>query len=198
MNKSLLIGIAVILLSSLAMGRSNRITGHIKPLPREQLAQPIQLSCGVTIEEWRGYSIDAAARSKVERLCNEAIEYFPEYIASKDLDLTVSEEELDSFSFPYSLLPDNTRYRSLNDTRYRFYDRPFRNPIWAYTSHTDEWVFMLGNWQNTEFSDTFVHETYHALTWRLGIFHRLPGRNYSERRALDEKMAQEFTRELGY
>jgi len=196
MNKSLLFGLAVILLSSMAMGRSNRITGHIKPLPREQLSQPIRLSCGVVIEEWRGYSIDAAARGKVERLCNETLALFPKFLAEKGY--SISEDELDTFYFQYSLLPDNTRYRSLNDTRYRFYDRPFRNPIWAYTSHTDEWVFMIGNSQHPEFSDTFVHETYHALTWNTGIFKQLPGRNYKEKRALDEQMAQEFARRLGY
>jgi hypothetical protein len=197
----LLLAAAVVLLSSLALAESGsnrvRITGHIKPLPREQLAQPIRLSCGVVIEEWRGASIDAAARGKVERLCNEAKAYFPVYI-KKYGGYRVSQASLDNFSFQFALLPDNEGYRSLNDTKYRFWNRPYRGTVFAYASHTDQFVFMLSDTTDYEFSDTFVHETYHALSFKTGLFAKLPGDTYRERLAIDESMAQDFTRRLGY
>lgn len=195
-KRNFLLGIIIVALSVLSLaGTGHRVTGHITPLPHEELSPPIHLSCGVVIEEWRGASPDAAARGKVRRLCNEAKAYFPEYV--RRYNLRVTQAELDTFQWPFAMLPDNRGYRNLNDTKWRFWDRPYKGRVYAYTSHTDQYTFMMSNARDTEFSDTFVHEAYHAMSYQTGVFFQLPG-DYDEKIAMDESMAQEFTRELGY
>lgn len=195
-RRNFLLGIAAVLLTSSLALADGKIKGHIYPLPSEEMSPPLRLSCGVVIREWRAVPITDAAKKKVDRLCTTAADYFVPFMRKHGYK--VSKADLDGFYFQYSMIPNNSQYRNLNDIKYRFHDRSWTIPVWGWTDHVDEWVFMIGNFWNPLFDKVFVHETFHALSLKAGTFDQHPGEYYKDREHVDERLCQQFVRELGY
>jgi hypothetical protein len=95
------------------------------------------------------------------------------------------------------LLPDSEQYRGLNDTSYRFYDRQYQDPVWAYTSYDYNYIFIVNDTELSNFNTIFTHEIFHALSMSSGIFDSHPGDKYAKY-ATDEYLAIKFTQYLGF
>jgi len=136
------------------------------PLPSEQLKQPIYISeCGLRIREWRGTVMNAERLSRVKKLCTLAVNKF--YPFAQLMGLQIHNES--KFSFDIAFIPDNSDYRGINDTKYRFFYRSSKN-VWGYTSRTNQFIFTISSVLISEMSFVLPHEMFHALSMHHGIF----------------------------
>jgi hypothetical protein len=166
-----------------------RREGHMTPLPSERLSDPITMSCGVTIYEWRGGNTD---RDRVEKLCSLATDYFFPYLKMNGIEPVHQNE----FRWSMALLPQGYCYRCMNDTRYRFKGRPVNGFLSGYTSFTRRWIFMVGSNNHPDFNVTMVHELFHSMSEYYGVFANHPG-SEQEKVNRDEELAEGFTEWLG-
>ena len=180
--RACLIGLALLVIPVTA--QADKMVGYIKPLPEELLANPIYLSCGATIREWRGSRIDI---EYVDQLCSLALNSFRPFVENEGWSVP----EKGPFSFDVALLPDTTAYRGLNDTRWRFAYRATQNEVWGYTSHTNSYIFITSDTKSPEFASTFVHELFHAMSLYFGLFETFPG-TMNQQFEQDEILARKF------
>ena len=186
MIRSILLALTIALTTATA---DARISGHMTPLADERLTQPISLSCGVTIYEWRGGKID---QPRVDKLCRMATSYFFPYLETQGIE----PQHRNSFSWSMALIPQGKCYRCMNDLQYRFKNRPIRIYLAGYTSFTISWLFMVGGDRHPDFNVTMVHELFHAMSEHYGVFAGHPGSEVDKVIA-DEKLAVGFTEWLG-
>jgi hypothetical protein len=192
-----LFGVALVALAALALtwppsgaqAAGGRVRGHMKPLVTELLSRPIELECGVIVNEWRGYPRDEA---KIQRLCRLATEEFFPFIDRKG----IRPDHRREFRWSAALLPNGECYRCLNDEQWRFAKRAAHGNLTGYTSFTNRYSFLLGNTRHREFDVTLVHELFHAQSYYYGLFDRHADDD-DERVRLDEQLAVEFTESLG-
>lgn len=178
---------------------------QIRPLPEELLKQPVHLSCGVTIienaEVNRGIvhrEISNRDREVLSQVCDKVVSHYNDFAVAHHMG---DRQAVNTFRWNFSLLPATKDYRCLNDTKYRFYARSIKEgnvPIDGYTD-SDLWLnehyglsFSTSNRHSTSvtapenFKTVFAHELFHAMSWFFGM------RNNTE------KMAEDFTAQLGY
>lgn len=164
----------------------------MKPLPSEQLPNPIALKkCpGLAIHEWR--RPDAHALQRLNRICRRAIMAFEPFLEKKNLQ----KQHDQPFFYDIALLRDTTAYRGMNDVRYRFKYRANKKDLWGYTSKLKRFVFMVDTIYIPEMANIFSHELFHALSMHYGVFDS-HGNTTAERVRTDEMLASEFTQYLG-
>lgn len=179
---------AALLVSGVARADA-RVVGHMPPFPEEMLDPPVTLTCGATVREARSFTPDYR---RLNRLCTRATTHFFPFIERKGLEVTHREP----FAWGISFLPERTCYRCLNDEAYRFRYRQAKGAVIGYTDKNSEYFFMT-TIVDREFSVTFVHELFHALSMFYGIYDAHPG-SWESKAAADEKLAVEFTEWLGY
>jgi hypothetical protein len=165
----------------------HRVVGHMPPFPKERLASPMHLKCGLTIHEWRGTNID---RARAEKICALAIKNFVPFLKTKGL----KPDHDEPFEWPAALMPDGACYRCMNDVKYRFYVRPYKGYATGYTSYTQNWMFMVGNSKRGDFDVTLAHELFHAMSDHYGILDHYPTQEQVEE---NEVLAVQFTQHLG-
>ena len=171
---------------------NNHTNGHIKPLPEELLQTPITLDCGVTIvenvEKHNGSLVRAELTEQdIKTLNTVCLKVATSYIGFLSTH-NMGTPSIEKFHWEVSFLPDTRDYRCLNDTKYRFYSRRIQEGNVAVDGYTDEFnklTFSLSNRNSKYFKTVFAHETFHALNYFYGI-------------ADTEKLAEDFTAQLGY
>lgn len=179
------------------------------PLPEEKLTKSIFLTekCAlVEIVEWRGGN-EAERKEEVaelDRICQQVVEKFPVFIKEKT-DFKLSEDR--GFSQSISVIPVNSEFRNLNDVEFRFstrsgieYDENGEvEPIWGYHQRATSFIYIYNLVRtkgklNLQFRTVFAHELFHALSFKLGIFHQHTG----DKNQKEEEMAQQFTEWMGW
>jgi hypothetical protein len=199
MFRKLVIG--VLLLASTASA-DDKIVGHMTPLPDELLQQPITLSCGVTIREWRGGIQPSAGNIKfLNALCDKAMASFKPFLATRGLQAPRSGQLV----WNWSLMPDGLCggtsteatccYRCMNDIRYRFANRFVRYEVWGYTGYNQQYSFTVS--RSPILNKIFTHEMFHAMSMYYGLYDSHPG-SWDDQTQADEVLAQAFTRYMGY
>jgi hypothetical protein len=184
--------LCVFLFASIAFA-DDRVVGHMEPFSSELLDKYIKLDCGAMIQEVRGGPLDYA---KLNSLCSHARSNFFKFVDSKKQSTFDNRE--DKFTWNISFLPIGSCYRCLNDESYRFKDRFIKGiTVTGYTDRSAKYSFAISNTGDSEFTVTFVHEMFHAMSMYYGVYENHPG-DYAAKSRADETLAQEFTVWLGY
>jgi hypothetical protein len=159
-----------------------KIINHVMPMRNELLPDPIYLSkncSNIKIIEWRDFDdIDNKqfVINKLNYFCNKAVQLFPEYVKDNGLDV--------NFTIPsssISFIPEDNKYRSLNDFEYRFrmnnlcdeYGRKCReneNPVQIVGLFIPIFkTLFMTNKIDHSFYITFSHEMFHILSNTSGL-----------------------------
>jgi len=204
------------------------VKGHRAALPADEMKPAYRLTgtcSNVIIREWNtkfGTDRTEEAKDIIQKTCEVAKEKYLPFVESKGYYI---HNRTPVYTVYVSLLPwDKNRggraYRGLNDTTWRFFDRSSycdsagrrckegetpldlsglsdRDEGWLYVLNEiipESWrVPFVPSWQAI-----FVHEMFHHMNWRSGVFHRYPRSSMMEKNALDEKNAREFIEYCGY
>ena len=183
------------------MGAGDHKTiGPMYALPKEQLAQPIELTCGAIIQEFRistsqtksvNHRISVA---RLNRICTHVQSNFFIFIEARGLKTNHERP----FVWNISFLPEASCYRCLNDERYRFYHRfVIGRVLIGYTDYESDYMFVISNMGDPFFDGVFAHELFHSFSMFYGVYDNHPG-SVEEKTATDEVLVEEFTRWLGY
>lgn len=191
------------LISLLAISVSLTLAGPPKdingmpPLSSERLTNPISLEneCkNVKIIEWRttnGYHGPSKKLLKeINRLCKLAAGNFIPFLKEKYPEYNI-DKDISSFKTQLCFMPVGSKPRSLNDLKYRFATRVIRYRVWGYFEKATLNIYIRND--IALYKTVFVHELFHSLSYRLGIFDQHSG----NQDVTDEAMAQEFTEYLG-
>lgn len=163
------------------------------PLKSELLNDPVEMTdCPVTIVEWRGdNALDPNRVEKLNDYCKLVIDKF---------DIFINEKGIKKYNtIPFgntwnvSIIPEDSKYRSLNDAKYRFKERWNNNATyWGYTNNNRQYIFLA----NEATMPFWAHELFHALSFHYFIY--INHANTDEKRlAIEEALAKEFTVWLG-
>jgi len=184
--------ILVILFAILILGFDYKVKGHPKPLENELLKDPIGLSCGVTINEYRGFDYDKKTIKKINNLCTKTLAAFSIFMDKKGFCSKIDNK---NFSWYFSFIPIGTNYRDLNDTVWRFYNRDFKF-VSGYTEIYSNYSWIISDPNNKLFDLTIAHELFHALSYSNNCYDTYPVETFEEKLFYDEGLAKEFTRFL--
>jgi hypothetical protein len=190
--------------------------GATDPPGQERLKKPIRLpSCPASIVEWKASAGKAGTRpsrkaaSAMDEVCAEATKHFSGFLRSKGYRFALEGARLDLevSVLPFKAEEDGRDPGNLNDIEGRFRGRR------AFPSAGGGAVDVLGFYSgqegpvyirndvvvdgriNPEFIETFAHELFHAMTRQYGLYEQIGG-NAVQRPVLEEKLAQEFGREV--
>jgi len=180
--------IKAVLAVLILMSTDSRVQGHTAPLESEVLTDPIELRCGAVIKEWRGPTKDL---KQVQKLCDLGVKNFHSFIKEKGLKARTGK-----FSYSLSLIPADSKYRSLNDLKYRFYTRIQKMILSGYTQHGNRYIFTISNQNHPAFDVSLLHELFHAMSHHYGVYDSHKGKNTYEKLCEDEVLATEFTLKL--
>ena len=182
--------VSLLLCTSAALATTS---GNPMPLPNERLDNPIVLSgvCSdVKIIESRGRKVDV---DKLNAVCNKVVDGFPKYIKHMNGEVDKTKP-----SYTVSIIPDGHNHRDLNDQTDRFAGRikhcngsstHCTTNLDGFTSFKHHHIF-IGN--NEQIINTFAHEMFHELSQESGLYD-----TYKDP-AMDERLAEDFARWLGY
>lgn len=188
MSRYIHIILAIILVSTIALA-DQKIVGHMAPLPTELLDNPIALDCGATIREAKGILLTKKLLIKLNTMCNTAHMNFFTYAEVRHLEITNG----DHFEWYLSFLPEATCYRCLNDEAYRMNGRMVKgSDVTGFIQHDISYSFITTT-QDDEFSATYLHELFHAMSYHYGVWGSLEG-SFEEKVQKEEKMAEEFAK----
>lgn len=143
----------------------------------------------------------------MNNVCNLVVDNFYDFV--KDKGYPADNKVLPRYSI--SVIPITDHYRSLNDNRYRFKDRPLfcgkdarhcrpgDSPwfLYGWTDKQNEYHFIRSDLQISESKDAnafrviFAHELFHQLSWESGSF--MTHGNAQ----IEEALAHSFTRYIG-
>lgn len=190
MFKALLL--SILLVTNAAVAQDDRVKGHVKPLPEELLQTPVALDCGVIIvenvEKRNGRLVRAELTEQdintLNAVCSKVSDSYSGFLSTHHMGKPSAKK----FHWEASLLPDTRDYRCLNDTRFRFYSREIQEGNVAVDGYTDEfnrYTFSLSNRNSKYFKTVFAHEIFHGMNYFYGI-------------ADTERLAEDFTAQLGY
>src|SRR5690606_24259958 len=142
------------------------------------------------VVEWQGGKKNIKL---VNELCSLVEKNFHSFVATHGFKT----DRNIKFNYSISFLPYDTKYRHLNDLLYRFANRLLqRNDLTGYTDHDTRYVFNISDISDDEFTVSFVHELFHAMSHTYGLFDSFSGSKYDKIRS-DEALAQKFTESLG-
>jgi hypothetical protein len=210
MNKTIISIISIILLTSTLAFSSDRVTNHPEPLQSEKLSSPPDLSgpCrNMVIDEWRGQDLTNQHLSIIEETCSLVTNSFYDFVKDKGFP----SKHQSPLNYSISAIPLSDSYRSLNDNKYRFSNRPKfcgrdsercedNKEVWflfGWTDHTLSRIFLRNDLdisrenERKAFQVIFAHELFHVLSRTSGSFDQ--HRSF----IIDEKLAHKFTREIG-
>jgi hypothetical protein len=208
MNKTLLLILTILLTSTTALS-SSKVTSHPSPLESELLDSFTSLSddCNMTIDEWRGQPLTNEHLSIMQDTCSLVIGNFYKFV--KDKGFPAKNKSI--LDYKISALPITDSYRSLNDNKYRFVNRPKfcgkdnercddNEETWflfGWTDHTIKRMFLRNDLdinkdnERAAFQVIFAHELFHVLSKTSGSFEQ--HRSF----LIEEKLAHRFTKEIG-
>jgi len=210
MNKTTPSIISIILLTSTVAFSSDKVINHPEPLQEEKLSHSPNLSgpCEkLVIDEWRGQELTNQHVSIIEETCSLVANSFYSFVKEKGFP---AKQEF-KLNYSLSVIPLSDSYRSLNDNRYRFANRPKfcgkdsekceeSEDVWflfGWTDHSISRVFLRNDLDinNTNerkaFRAIFAHELFHVLSRTSGSFHQ------HNSFIIEEKLAHRFTVEIG-
>lgn len=180
------------------------------PRAEEKLSEPLSLKdeCRyVRVREWRVDGENQTPKSPealelLSGVCLLAVGKFPEFV--KRHGYTV-ENSFVNVDFNLSIIPDNSHYRNLNDIEFRFAQRTHTRdangkilPVLGYFQEDAEYIYIYNEMfyqdkTNPQFLEVFAHELFHGMSRLYGVYQQHTG----DKHAVDEKLAQLFTQELG-
>lgn len=198
---------------SLAITPSNKeeTIGHMLPYDDEKLPQSIYLEKGcknIHIDEW--INKNNSSVKFIKNTCNQVSNLF--YKFAKNSKRGKEKKWIPKFVYPsfgVSILSLSYSFRSLNDTEYRFANRPsFCNhdgkeeycndgerpsPLYGYTSYTNKWLFIHNETMkdksfSKDFKYHFSHELFHVFSSESGFLPEKTSKYLIE----DEIYAEEF------
>lgn len=208
--------IIIIILCLFVFGfNHNYVIGHPEPFENELLKNAIVLTnncSNVSIVEWRGYDFSSKDVKIINDSCNLVYDKFYKFIEKKGIK---AKDKIKPF-YRLSLIPwdesfDGRGYRNLNDSNYRFNDRPrfcstngrecSENenpyPFRGWTNIVVKIVFIRNDpiysgFVNNKFRAVFAHELFHSLSWESSAY------SSHNNISLEENLANEFAASLGY
>jgi hypothetical protein len=210
MNKTIISTILIILLTSTLAFASDRVIGHPEPFESEKLSSPPSLlgPCrNMIIDEWRGKELTNKHLNIIEETCVLVTNNFYDFVKNKGFPST----HQSALNYSISAIPLTDSYRSLNDNRYRFSERPKfcgrdnekceNNQeewyLFGWTDHYLSRMFLRNDLDVTNenerkaFQVIFAHELFHVLSKTSGSFDQ--HRDF----IIEEKLAHKFTMEIG-
>lgn len=190
--------------------RAEKFDTQMFPTQAEKLVQPIKLtrSCkGIDIIEWRATrampestGINPKSIELIDRVCNKVFKKINPFLVSqgrKPIKLTNIKQTLSLM--PFDPLYEGIEYRNLNDIQYRFFNRRKTydqngavEPIVGYHQRVKKHIYLRNDVLddinlevNSKFTETLVHELFHAITFEFGVF-------TAAEIELEEKLASNF------
>lgn len=177
------------------------------PLQNELLKDPISLNShcsGIIVREWRSTQ-SSLASNRLVYLCQLVANNFYRFTRARGYkpDNTLP-------SWNVSLIPLDSNYRSLNDNKFRFSNRPHYCsstgrkcesneaplPVSGWTQWDIRYLFVrndviVNNSFNYDFDYFFVHELFHVFSYTTGVRNQEYNPAYT-----DEVLAKEFALEI--
>jgi hypothetical protein len=171
------------------------------PLESEKLNNPIQLDCGLIIQEFesnKDFQFTNKNINKLNYLCTKAFLYFKDFTRSNGIIINHNSNLVDfdaKFKWNLAFLKEGKCDRCLNDKVNRFSSVSLSIiDLVGYTNNNLQYFFMISDFNNPLFEKIFVHELYHSLTMFYGLDFNYNGNYYKT----DEIYAEKFTKQLGY